>query len=431
MKIAIIGAGFTGLAAAYFLQKQGHSIKIFEKEKNPGGLAIGYSEKGWEWTLEKHYHHWFTNDNAVLNLAKEIDYPVLIRRPKTSSLVDDHIYQLDSPSTLLKFPELSIIDRIRTGIALAFLRYNSFWRPLEHFTAEPYLKAFMGKTAYKKIWEPLMTNKLGNYANSVSLAWFWARIYKRTPSLAYPEGGFLRFAEKLVEIIQKQKGIVQFETDITSIEDSKKSIAVRTKGNTEAFDKLIVTLPSILFTKMAPLLPQSYKQSLGKLKSIGAITMVLRLKNRFLKDNTYWLNVCDLNSPILAVVEHTNFMDKKHYNHEVLVYVGKYLPREHEFFSMPEDKLFAVYESYLKKINPDFKKELIGYKVFKAPFAQPIIPINYSKIIPTMETPLPNVFLANIEQVYPWDRGTNYAVELGEKVANFVTRNNNQINKSR
>lgn len=60
MKIAIIGAGFTGLSAAYQLLKQGHKVTIFEKDSQPGGLAVGYQEKKWDWTLEKHYHYWFT-----------------------------------------------------------------------------------------------------------------------------------------------------------------------------------------------------------------------------------------------------------------------------------------------------------------------------------------------------------------------------------
>ena len=75
------------------------------------------------------------------------------------------------------------------------------------------------------------------------------------------------------------------------------------------------------------------------------------------------------------------------------------------------------FDPFLKKINTHYKEHLIGMKLFKAPFAQPIIPVNYSTMLPPMETPLPNVILANIEQVYPWDRGTNYAVELGQKAA--------------
>ena len=76
MKIAIIGAGFTSLSSAYTLTKLGHEVKIFEKDPGPGGLAIGYKEKNWSWSLEKHYHHWFTNDRSVLDLAKEINFDV-------------------------------------------------------------------------------------------------------------------------------------------------------------------------------------------------------------------------------------------------------------------------------------------------------------------------------------------------------------------
>jgi protoporphyrinogen oxidase len=206
MNIAIVGAGFTGLSAAYYLTKKGHNVEIFELDSKPGGLAVGYKENKWNWTLEYHYHHWFTNDKSVLDLASEINHKVIIKRPITSSYVEGGIYQLDSPTSVLKFPKLNIINRFRMGVSLALLRYNPFWKPLEKYKAEPYLKKTMGDIAYKMLWQPLLDNKLGKYAKSVSLAWFWARVYKRTPSLAYPEGGFLSFAQHLQETIETHSG---------------------------------------------------------------------------------------------------------------------------------------------------------------------------------------------------------------------------------
>lgn len=425
MKVAIIGAGFTGLSAAFELTKKNHDVYVFEKDSYPGGLAIGYKEKQWNWSLEKHYHHWFTNDYSVLNLAKEIDYKVLIQRPKTSVFVKNKIFQLDSPISVLKFPLLSVSEKIRMSSVLGFLKFFPFWKLLEGYKASKVLPKFMGKRSYQMIWEPLFFNKFGNYANGISLAWFWARITKRTPSLAYPEGGFLNFANYLVNQIKKRGGKFYFNTEILEIDRKNEKIILRFKdlsGKIKygAFDKLIVTTPSFLFLKAAPYLPIEYKKSLGKLKGLGATNLILRLNKPFFNDGTYWLSICDKNAPVMAIVEHTNFMNKKNYNNEYIVYLGNYKPIEHNYFKITKEEMLKLFDPYLKKINPNYSKALIDYELFKAPFAQPIIPINYSKILPKLKTPIKNVYLANIEQVYPWDRGTNYAVELGKKVSTLI-----------
>jgi protoporphyrinogen oxidase len=422
MKIAVIGAGFTGLSSAYELINKNHEVVVFEKDASPGGLAIGYKEKNWDWSLEKHYHHWFTNDKSVLDLAKKISYEVITTRPKTSVFVKNKIYQLDSPLSVLKFPLLSFFERLRMSAIIGFLKYDPFWKTLEKYRAPEVLPNTMGKKAYEMIWQPLFINKFGKFSDNVSLAWFWARIKKRTSSLAYPKKGFLSFADAVVDEIRKKGALVNFQTEILELRQENEKLKIKYKNLNgeivdEIFDKVIVTLPSFLFLKIAPSLPQNYKDSLGKLRGLGATNLILRLNKPFFKDNTYWLSVCDKNAPVMAIVEHTNFMDKKNYDNEHIVYFGNYKSDNDVYFSMTKDEMLKKFDPYLKKINPTYEKNIIGFELFKAPFAQPIIPINYSKILPPFKTPFKNLFLANIEQVYPWDRGTNYAVELGQKVA--------------
>ncbi|MEK9201173.1 MAG: FAD-dependent oxidoreductase, partial [Patescibacteria group bacterium] len=155
---------------------------------------------------------------------------------------------------------------------------------------------------------------------------------------------------------------------------------------------------------------------------IGAVNLVLALKKPFLSDGTYWLNINESNMPFLAVVEHTNFMPQASYGDDHLVYVGNYLSTDHPFFGFTSKQLINKFLPSLKKINPEFKSDWIRDSwVFKAPFAQPIVTTHYSQLIPPMTTPVNNLFLANIQQVYPYDRGTNYAVELGEKAAKLCT----------
>jgi hypothetical protein len=54
---------------------------------------------------------------------------------------------------------------------------------------------------------------------------------------------------------------------------------------------------------------------------------------------------------------------------------------------------------------------------FAEPAAQPIVTVGYADRIPPLRTPAPGLVLANTTQVYPEDRGTNYAVRLGEQAA--------------
>jgi protoporphyrinogen oxidase len=184
---------------------------------------------------------------------------------------------------------------------------------------------------------------------------------------------------------------------------------------------VIVTLPSFPFTKIIKGLPQEYVNNILDLKSIGAVNLVLSLNKELLADGTYWLNINPKHFPFVSIVEHTNFMDKKYYGNDHIVYIGNYLPHEHEYYKKEAADLIREFYPFIKTINPRFDRSWIKEAyVFKAPFAQPIIPLNYSQKVPKFETPIKDLYLCNIQQVYPWDRGTNYAVENGEKLAKLI-----------
>lgn len=422
MKVGIIGAGFTGLAAAYRLCQNDHNVTLFEKQKLPGGLAIGFRDKNWQWSLEEHYHHLFPSDWAIRNLAKEINHKIIFKRLITSSFIDGKVYQLDSVKSLLSFGKLSLLDRLRTGVALAYFKFSPSWNDLEKVTASKLLKKTMGKKSWEVLWEPLLSAKFGKHKDKISAAWFWARIKKRSPKLGYPEGGFRELVKNISQNIERKGGKIFYNTTVLTIYSKQNNIYIKT-GNNKIFkfDRVICTLPTPFFLKITKGLSKDYIKKLSPLRGLGATNLILVLKDKLLEDNTYWLNIHNPKYPFLAVVEHTNFMEPKHYQNERLVYIGNYLEPSHEYFQKSEKELIDEYFPYLKKINPKFKKSSIKKAwFFKATFAQPIVPLNYSKIMPKFSTSIPRLFLVNIQQVYPWDRGTNYAVELGEKIAKKI-----------
>src|SRR3989344_1075742 len=420
MQIGIIGAGFTGLTAARTLQKQGHEVTIFEQESIPGGLAMGFQQPKWNWSLEKHYHHIFTSDSAIRTLSKEINVPFKFMRANTSSLIGSEIIQLDSPFKLLQFHVLSLIDRVRMGAVLAYIKYIASWQRLEQYTAHNWLQKAVGRVPYGILWEPLLKAKFGSYYKDISLAWFWARIKARTTELGYPEGGFQNLAQKLADLCKADGACIHYDATVSNIEQKDSSIQITYGLKKELFDRVIVTVPNGLFARMTPSLPREYIKKLTSFKGIGAVNMVLELDTSFFPDDVYWLNICDESYPFLAVVEHTNFIPKKNYNGTHILYVGNYLTHDHRYFSMKKEDLLKEYHPFLEKLHPGYSKHVIKTHIFHAPFAQPIVTQNFSQKILPFETPIQGIYLANMQQVYPWDRGTNFAVELGNNVAEHI-----------
>src|SRR5512139_1413176 len=108
MKIAVIGAGFGGMAAAYDLKKAGHDVTIFEAASYVGGLASGFKEPNWDWSVEKFYHHWFASDKDMLALIRELGWSedVLFPRPYTVMYHKGRFYPFDSIDRAILFPGL-------------------------------------------------------------------------------------------------------------------------------------------------------------------------------------------------------------------------------------------------------------------------------------------------------------------------------------
>lgn len=424
MRVAILGAGFTGLTIAQTLQKQGFDVTIFERESIPGGLATGFSLPDWQWSLEKHYHHIFTSDTSIIDLARQGNCPFEFHRPKTSSYINSQIFQLDSPLNVLTFSKFSILERLRMASALGYLKYLSDWKALEQQTAHNWLSKQMGLRPYKMLWEPLLKGKFGNYYKSISLAWFWARIKARTTQLGYPEGGFQQLADSIARVAINNGATFQYKSTVTHIEKKEKTFHVRwiveSNHHTDTFDRVVLTVPNALVSKLVPSLPKEYVSKLDSFTGIGAINMVFVLSEKFLPDNTYWLNICDESFPFLAVVEHTNFIDKKYYGNNHILYVGKYLDANHRYFSMSKEEIENEYRPYLRNIHPNYEPTVLSSHVFKVPFAQPLVTSQYSKKVLPFETPMSGLYLSNMQQIYPWDRGTNFAVEWGNKLAREI-----------
>lgn len=419
MDIAIIGAGYTGLTAAHDLGKAGHTVTLYEALPEAGGLATGFKAPHWSWRLEKFYHHLFTNDDDIIGLAKELGIggALTTYSPSTDLIHEGKPHRFDGLIGGITYPGLSLVEKARVGVAMYYLKFLKNWKPLEQVTAHEWLTRAMGASGYAKTFEPLLYGKFGDEYRSVPMSWFWARIYKRTPKLIYFDGGFQTFTDALARAVGAQGATFHLNTRVSAIRRAGGRWEVESSQGTHRFDRVISTVSPGLMTKLTPELPSNYLAALRDLKSLGAVVMTVALKHK-LTEHSYWLSLDKRKYPMLALVEHTNMADPRHYGGDHLVYVGDYLPADHPYLKMDADELFEHYEPALKSFNPAYERSWVtGKWVFSTPYAQPIPPLRYSERIPPLKTPLPGLYFASMSQVYPWDRGTNYAVEMGHKVA--------------
>ncbi len=421
MKIGIIGAGATGLAAAYELIKAGHEVTVLERNNELGGLAASITVQGTP--IERYYHHLFASDSHIISLIKELglEDKLTFHPASIGVFYDGKLHDFSTPADILRFEPLNLLDRLRFGTSGAYLKLLNSCQSLEQYKALDWIKRYAGAQATKIIWEPLLRGKFGDRASDISMAWLWARVHSRSFKLGYLEGGFDQVYEALADAIQDKGGEIQLSVDIAKIaQPSAKDKVTITLTNDQAllYDKVIATVPQPVF---AQLIGSSTTDNLWQADYLGATCFILELEESFIP--YYWLNVNDTTFPFLAVVEHTKIINKAQYGGKHVVYVGNYVSREDWRFTSDPAKILQKFIPYMRRINPHFSaKQITNWQFSKAPFAQPIVTPDYHTHIPSHETALPGVKLATMSQVYPQDRGQNYAIKMGIEVARGFLR---------
>ena len=435
MKVGIIGAGATGLAAAYDLTRAGHQVIVYERAPFLGGHASTFDVGGAR--LERGYHHWFTSDTDIVKLLEEIGLGDSVRwfDSTVGTLYDGRIYNFVTPMDLLKFKPLSMVDRIRLGLTTLYLQHQKNWRKFESVTADEWLRKHAGRGPYQVFWGPMLKGKFGeDHYKRVTMAWVWGKINTRVKSrgksmikekLGYPMGSFGQVFDVLTDRVREQGGEVHLSASVEriAVEDGRvKGMNVRLSDSSEEyekFDAVIATTPSNIFPRLVPPLPEDYAARLASVQYMAAVLIVLVLDRPL--TSVYWLNVADRSIPFVGVIEHTNLIGPEHYGGKHIVYLANYLTTDHPLYRMEHQELLEEYLPHLRKVNPEFDLSWIETSYHhRVDGAQPVIGTNYSQHIPSHRTPFEGVYLANTTQIYPEDRGTNYSVRMGRHVARMV-----------
>ncbi len=428
-KIAIIGAGYTGMIAARELSKY-YDIDIFELDSTIGGMAKTFD--AYKTPLENYYRHIFKSDSYAIQLIKELGISDQLIWPKTKMgyYSGGGIYEFGTPISLLKFKPLNLWNKFRFGCSVIKIKTIRHYEKLEKISAHEWLRKYAGKKAYEMIWEPLLFSKFGSSYKNISMAWMWGKIVLRGSStdkdgesLGYIRGSYQVLTDALEQDLKNKNVRILCKEKVTKITKRKNKYTLLTENKQYAgYDIVLSTIAYPYFIEIAENLIDS--KTLKKLKKIqytAARIMVLFMKKPFMK--FYWLNNGNKDIPFGGLIEHTNFIDKKYYDNKHVLYISNYMYENDPLYSISKNELFKKYVPMLKTINQDFDpKNVERIEVFKERYAQPIITKNYSKIIPNFKIQEENIFIASMPQIYPEDRGLNYAIRLGIEVAKQIKK---------
>lgn len=423
---AVIGGGFAGLSASRDLVSGGQRVKLLESSRCVGGLAGAFETSGER--LDRFYHHWFTSDREIMSLIRQLGLSedITVNPTNTGIYFANKVFKLSTPLDLLKLTALPLVDRFRLGLLTLRARAVQDWLPLEEISAADWLRKLGGENVYRIIWEPLLKGKFGPYAEDVSAVWFWNKLKLRGGSrgsrgeerLVYLKGSFARLAEAMASDIQASGGEVLCDHMVETI-DPLPDGGWRLSGpwGSICSDRVLVTtaLP-VIADMIASWAPSNYVNQLRAINYLANVCLVLRLDRPL--SSTYWLNVNDTSFPFVGVIEHTNFENPASYGGDHVVYLSRYLPHTDRMYLMTENEVLNYALPHLVRMFPEFNTDWIrSFHVWRARWAQPVVEKNYSRLIPPCDGPRPGFHICSMAQIYPEDRGTNYAVREGSRVA--------------
>jgi protoporphyrinogen oxidase len=449
VRIAVIGAGVGGLVAAYRLTRAGHPCDVYERWPGLGGQAATIDVGGGA-LLERYYHHLFMSDAHIQSLYRELGMPDELewRRSAVSIFTKGRSHPFTSPLDLMRFAPLSLRSRIRMGLGVLWVqrRYRDV-TPLEHQTAREWVERVMGREVYATLWGPLLRAKFGDRADEISMAWLWSKLtlrrqiqgkQARAELLGYPRGSFETLFARLGEMIESHDGRVLIDRPAARISADGESFTIipgaagsfrrghdprqfDVLSEPERYDAVVATVPSDVFDQLldpelARRVDPAQLERVRASEYHTALCVLLEIDRQF--TSSYWTNICDPEIPFIGLIEHTNFVGTERYAGRRFMYIANYVDESDSLLGLDPDELLGAYEPGLRRVNPAFSPTWIRQMWrFVEPAAQPIVTAGYRRRMPALQTGVPGLVLANTTQVYPEDRGTNYAVRIGDQAA--------------
>lgn len=429
-RVVVIGAGLSGLAASYDLAHAGCHVTLVEASKDLGGLASSVQIEGNP--VERFYHFICRSDEHLLRLVDELGLgeKVFWHQTRTSFYHEGRYYAFGTPLDLLRFSAVPAAQRVRFGMHVLASRFRRKWRWLDQMPAKPWLIEWIGEEAYNVIWHPLLKVKFGDHHDKISAAWIWHRIWRiaasrnslfERESFGCLEHGTATIVEALVARLRALPNVDLYtDAPVRPLTVRHGQVAeVQFGDRTVQCDAVISTVALPALDRLVPGQADPYFERARGIQYIGVVCMMLSLDRPFSK--YFWTNINDRRVSFNGIVEQSALNQNLRDRGLNILYVPFYLPTSDARYKAKDEDLLAEYVGMLKLLNPAFDSSWIKeWRVFRAPYAQPIFGVNFLDVMPDHRSPIQGLYVTDSTQFYPEDRTISAAIAQGRKVAAMI-----------
>ncbi len=431
--VGIVGGGMLGMTLAWRLRAAGHEVTIIEGAAATGGLAAPETIGGFTW--DRFYHVILLSDQHLRGLLAELGLADRLTwgTTRTGFYTDGQLYSLSTSLEFLRFPPLSLLDKLRLGLTILRASQIRDGHPLERIPVSEWLTRWSGRRTFERIWLPLLKSKLGDNYREASAAFIWAiiaRMYAARRSglkqemFGYVEGGYdvvlRRFRERLEAAgVQFVCGRPAARVDPSAANhgDTREVTVELADGARLLFDHAVLTVPCGRVAKLCPALSAEERARLEGVTYQGIACLALVLKRPLA--GYYVTNITDSWVPFTAVIEMTALVDRAHFAGHTLVYLPRYLTQQDPLWQTSDAEIQERFVAALERMYPDFRREdIVAGTLSRVREVLAVSTLDYTaRCLPPLETSLPGVWVANSAQIANGTLNVNETVGLAEQAA--------------
>ena len=350
-RIAIIGAGFSGISAACYAAKAGHEVHVFEKNESAGGRARKFStENGYTFDMGP---SWYWMPDIIENFFRDFNYKtsdfyqLIELNPQFEMVFEDEIISIPADYNDLK----KLFESIEKGAGnqLDLFMEDAKYKyevGMQDFVQKPchswfeFVSLKIAKSAIKLDLLKNFKDFVGQYFKNEKLralmefpVIFLGAMPKDIPALYslmnyggyklgtwYPLGGFSKIIDGMYQVAKNLGVNFHFNKPIEkiNIENGRaKSVSINNKSI--AFDGIIAS-SEYAFTESKLLVPQyrNYLSSYWEKKTFAPSCLIFYL---------------GFNERIPNLKHHTLFFENDLNNHAFEIYEDKKWPTKPLFYT--------------------------------------------------------------------------------------------------